>query len=106
MGLLLVAGLDQLKFYYGAQASDLRFGKFLQQANPRLAFACFLNAERLLPKDATSQTDDLLAISAAIKSELSSTESALGTAAADAVSSDLNSVLQQALSEPPAVAGG
>ena len=82
------------------QAVDwLSFGKFLQQAkaSPRLTFACLVKAEALLSIDTTPQNDELRAMSAAIKVELGSTESALGVAASNSIKRDPDLVLQEAL---------
>jgi hypothetical protein len=82
---------------FGEQAIDwFKYGKFLQSAgaSPRLSFACFTKAEVLLRSDQNS-SDEIQPET--VEGELKATESVLDVGMIKSIRSDLDSVLQEAL---------
>lgn len=82
---------------FGEQAIDwFKYGKLLQSAgaSPRLSFACFTKAEVLLRSDKNS-SDEIQPET--VERELKATETVLDNGTIKSIRSDLDSVLQEAL---------
>jgi tetratricopeptide (TPR) repeat protein len=82
---------------FGEQAIDwFKYGKFLQSAgaSPRLSFACFTKAEVLLRSDKNSSEEIQ---SETVEGELKATEAVLDVAMIKSIQSNLDPVLQEAL---------